>query len=212
MPTIGFLPESQLKLHFSDRNEVPSIPELRTFSQRDNQRFNRIRLTGQPTALAQLAEGEQLEIGALGGVALIQSGTATAVRIDLSNWEMEREALVDVVLTAATLQFRIAPSSPQEEEELPRVVEVTWLNVENQIISFNDPASLVRDLEFGRDTYYEVNLRSFFRALLEEEIEATTGLQLSLSLGGDEATQLLIDGRSGEGPELLLTYVKIKEN
>ncbi|MEM9258189.1 MAG: hypothetical protein AAGA62_01005, partial [Bacteroidota bacterium] len=210
-PIVGFTPTPELRLYYSDRGELPVESIVRTFSHDAQQRFNHLSLNHITPALAELPPEDKLTTTATDSAAIIQAGTALSARLEITDWELRREDFKDAAITKASLRFRIRGTTLSNQEELPPAITADWVDAKNTVIAFENPAVLLLDRSFGRDTYYELDLTAFLKHLLRPDAETGEALRLSLGLSGSSATGILLESREAEAPELEVEYVKLRE-
>ena len=205
---LGFSPEIRLDLHYCDDRELPAEPFVRSFMARFDERFNQLSTVFTDTTFVGLEEGDRIPSAETSEVAYLQGGTALATRIDFTDWAFERERYADILIRGATL--RIEPAEEGNYEELPEVLTVYWVDADNDIIAQGQSAILNEDLDFGRDTYYEMDVSNFVDFQLLPETTEGHALLLTFDLTGSTTETLLLKGE--EGLRLNLSYLALDLN
>lgn len=212
-PIVGFLPDQiDLTLHYSNLDRLPTLPERRTFSQSASRRFNRIVLEDAPPELAELDPDENLPTTELDTSALLIGGTPHCVRLELSDWENEREVFADAVLTAAHVELRVRDVTFRQERDLPPVLDVFWSDETNDLLTQQASGTLRRDREFGRDTHYRIDVLDYLKNQNNNTLSPRDGLQICFPLTGQDASFLRVDATPARAPRLEATYVRINQN
>lgn len=211
-PILGFSRSSQIRLYLTDINQLPTEQLIRTYSVTEARNFNQILSDRSTTLLANLNEDRPLSSDSLFERSYLQSGTGLTTSIRVKDWELLRETNGESIVNRALLRFRALEVGLEEQNELPAQINVYWLDEDNDIINSNDPASLVVDSEFGRDTYYELDLTQFIKYMLLPETPEDHGLLLALSLSGDSTTKLIIGAADHAQPmELLINFLSLND-
>ncbi|MEM7573277.1 MAG: DUF4270 family protein [Bacteroidota bacterium] len=211
-PILGFSRSSQIRLYLTNINQLPTEQLIRTYSVAEARNFNQILSDRSATLLARLDEDHPLSSDSLFERSYLQSGTGLTTSIRVKDWELLRETYGESIVNRALLRFRALDVELEEQTALPAQLNVYWLDKDDDIINSNDPASLVVDTEFGRDTYYEIDLTQFIKYMLLPETPEDHGLLLALSLDGDSTAKLIIGAADHPQPmELLINFLSLND-
>ena len=126
--------------------------------------------------------------------------------------ELIRDDNEDLVVARAELRFRAVGVDIVDQEALPQNITVFWVEEDNTLFQQNTQAQLELDLEFGRDTYYTLDVTDFVQYQLEAENPEDNGLLLQFGTNGNAVDRLVLgDSNHPDGMELRLFTLDLKE-
>lgn len=202
---------AQMRLYLTDINSLPLRQEIRTFSADFGLSFNQILFDRAVTVLTTIDEDDGLSSSVADEQAYVQAG-ALVTRIDIPALTQIRDDNDDLVVARAELRFRAIGVDLVEQEALPQAIMAFWVEEDNTLFQQNTQARLQLDLEFGRDTYYTMDITDFVQYQLEAENPEENGLLLQFGTNGNAVDRLVLgDGNHPEGMELRLFTLDLKE-
>ena len=209
---VGFRKSSaQIRMYLTDVSTLPLQQELRTYSAEFGFNFNQILVDRDDSALERLESEEGVSSVETEGLGFLQAG-GVAVRIDIPDIPSLIEDKQEFIVAEAELRFRAVGTSIDDQESLPRTIQVFWAETDNARFLQNSEARLVMDAEFGRDTYYTLDVTDFVQFQLTAENPNENGLLLQFGTSGNAVDRLIIgDGDHPDAMALRLYTLNLKE-
>lgn len=215
---LGFSPnQTQLRLYYTDNAELPKKQYIRTFSigtdDIELSYFNHIssNYTGSMLEAYTDEKVEVLESSGTNGKAFLQGGSGLSLRTEFPYLQNILETEVDFIVSKATLRFTPAVDFPTEANNLMDALIARIIDDNNDFLVTNGAnANLVFDAEFGRDTYYEIDVTDFTKALIYNELDSDYALSLDAQFSTSSVDRLIIDELGEFEPKLTLFLLKIK--
>ncbi|MEO1262037.1 MAG: DUF4270 family protein [Bacteroidota bacterium] len=180
---VGFGLSSEMRLYYSDNSELPVMQETIVFPAQGAAYFTRIENDRSSTPLAILQTDEDfLNSQVSGSQSYIHAGVGLFTRIEIPFLNSLQEENEQFIISNARLRFYPILEQGESQDELPVLLNVLWADEENDVLAVNGrSAQLFKDLDFGRDTYYEVDITDFVLTQLETGEPDGLGLLLSLT-------------------------------
>lgn len=217
---LGFSNTPQMRLYYRDLSDLSSEQLTITFScdpSIDEITFNYIQGDRGQTMLNPLTSGHQTQLDSRlsGDMAALQAGTGIQTRITLPYMLSLVENKPEVLIADAQLKIRPILAEASEQFDLPQTLEVYWAGEDLVPVAQNPyPAYLTTDPEFGREVYYQIDVRDFAEQLLKNTIDDDMGLLLTTR---EEAYDISMDkiimgnDQHASAPmELLITLLALK--
>ncbi len=209
---VGFRKSTaQMRLYLTDINSLPLQQEIRTYTAEFGLSFNQILFDRTATNLEAIDEDEGLSSSLAEEQAFVQAG-ALVSRIDIPTLTQIRDDNEDLIVARAELRFRAVGVDIIDQEALPQNITVFWVEEDNTLFQQNTQAQLELDLEFGRDTYYTLDVTDFVQYQLEAENPEDNGLLLQFGTNGNAVDRLVLgDSNHPDVMELRLFTLDLKE-
>lgn len=218
---IGFSRSSQIRLYYSNLEELPKEQGVKTFSVEENENgvflfFNQIKSNTSNTPFS-LLEEDQTEIDAdlTLDQSYIQAGAGWSVKISIPYIRNLLQVDESFILANATLVIRPVIERYDEQFELPPTLSVLWMDKNDDIFGQNnEPALLELDTEFGRDVKYNVDIKAFVDNQLASTENETNSLLVTLSTPAlNSAVNQIIIGNANhkQKMELKLQLIDLKQ-
>ncbi|MEL6972875.1 MAG: DUF4270 family protein [Bacteroidota bacterium] len=209
---LGFRKESaQMRLYLTDNSSLPLRQEVRTYSAALGLSYNQLLVDRDNTPLEWAEPETGVESVLAGDQAYIQAG-GVSTRIDIPGILSLVEEDDELIIVDAELRFRAIGTDLNNQEDLPRSIQVFWVDEDNSRFLQNSAAQLVLDEEFGRDTYYTLDVKDFIQFQLTAENPDENGLMLQFGVTGNSVDRLVIgDTNHPSQMELRLFTLGLKE-
>lgn len=211
---LGFTAGAEIKLYYTDNEELPTMQKTISFPVGGN-RFNHIRSNRSGTLLDALQSDDDLDAAQSNGLAFLQGGVGLLARVEAPYLKTMFETNKEFIISKAELIFYPISQNNAEQDDLPSSLELSWVDDENKEIYDQGAANLQVDDEFDRDTYYSLDVTDFinYQLELDELNENALLIRLPDELANSSVSRLLLG--SAEHPKrmkLKLYSIDIKEN
>ena len=217
---MGATPSSaQVRLYYRNTEETPNINFVQTFSA-DNEAtairyFNQIITDYNNSVLSIFTDPREEDVRATnsGGKAFVQAGARLGARFEFPGIRGLLEIEGEFIVTEAILRFGPADDPGTGDNSLPETLVADILNRNNELIGPNfGSANLQNDDEFGRDTYYELDVTNYVIAQIRGELSGEDALVFRTQSANASSVERLIIDPEAENiePELTIFLLKTK--
>jgi hypothetical protein len=167
---VGLTTNPSLRLHYYDKTTTPVTKKYLVFNVQSAARlyFTNISCDRKNTALeAMPSEKERLSAKETNGAAYIQAGAGLSLRVDLPYLRAFKQ-IDNFYVGRAVLEICPVRKSSTQSTRLPQQLKVFKADKRNSIYEeIESTASLVEDIELGRDTYYRFDATEFVKVQME---------------------------------------------
>mgnify|MGYP003579084486 CR=1 FL=1 len=167
---LGLTTNPSLKLHYYDKSVTPTVKRYTTFNvgSASGLFFTNITCDRKDTPLELMpSPKDRLSSRQTNGTAYIQAGAGLSLRIDLPYLRTLKQ-IDNFYFTRAILEIYPVRKSSTVSTKLPTQLKVFKADKRNAIYEeIEVMATLVEDIELGRDTYYAFDATEFVKAQME---------------------------------------------
>ena len=167
---VGLTTNPSLRLHYYDKTTTPVTKKYLAFNVQSASGlfFTNIICDRKNTDLETLpSQKERLSAEKTNGTAYIQAGAGLALRVDLPYLRTLKQ-IENFYVGRAVLEIYPVRKSSTPSTRLPQQLKVFKADKRNAIYEEIEPtASLVEDIELGRDTYYRFDATEFVKVQME---------------------------------------------
>ncbi|MEL7123225.1 MAG: DUF4270 family protein [Bacteroidota bacterium] len=210
---LGLNPAScQLKVYFSDNAVLPTQERVLTYSLEEDFRvyFNHIGTDYQQSILEifDSTDVQTLNEYSLAGNAFLQAGNGLSIRVAFPKLSSLLESSDDFIVSSATLRFTPIEDPYTEDNDLPDIIRTTIVDGDNEFIA-NNPSNAILNLdtEFGRDTYYEVDITDYFKSELYTADDIETAILFNITEDNASVDRLILNQSEDEAEVQLIVYL-----
>ena len=161
---IGFSMQPELRLYYSDKSVVPSVQKYISFPVSSRMCYNWIHGNRTSTNLAPLqSSNNRINAIETDNEAYLQCGVGLGLRVDMP-YLRSLTQLNNFHVAKALLDLYPVRKSYSVNTSLPAELSVYKVDKRNgQYAAFESTATLIEDVELGRDTYYQFDVTSFVK-------------------------------------------------
>ncbi len=167
---VGLNPDASLRLHYLDKTTTPIVKKYLAFNIQSSSPlfFTNITCNRKNTSLEIMpSPKERLSAKQTNGIAYIQAGAGLSLRVDLPYLRTLKQ-IDNFYIGRALLEIYPVRKSFTLSTRLPQQLKVFKANKRNVIYEeIETVASLIEDIELGRDTYYRFDATEFVKAQME---------------------------------------------
>ncbi len=167
---VGLTPNPSLRLHYYDKTTTPISKKYLVFNVQSSSAlfFTNITCDRKNTDLETLpSQKERLSAKKTNGTAYIQAGAGLSLRIDMPYLRALKQ-IDNFYVGRAVLEIYPVRKSSSQSTRLPQQLKVFKADKRNKIYEeIETMASLVEDIELGRDTYYRFDATEFVKIQME---------------------------------------------
>ncbi|HEX6224160.1 MAG TPA: DUF4270 family protein [Chryseolinea sp.] len=167
---LGIGPNPSLRVHYQDKSTTPVTEKYIAFDVQSGSGlfFTNITCDRKNTFLEEMpSEKDRLRSAETNGTSYIQAGAGLALRADLPYLRMLKQ-LSNFYVVRALMEIYPVRKSFNQETALPGYLKVFKADKANRIYEeVEATATLVSDIELGRDTYYLFDATEFVKGQME---------------------------------------------
>ena len=167
---VGLSPNPSLRLHYYDKTTTPISKKYLAFNVQSSSPlfFTNITCNRKNTSLEIMPPPkERLSAKQTNGISYIQAGAGLSLRIDLPYLRTLKQ-IDNFYVARAVLEIYPVRKSFTLSTSLPQQLKAFKANRRNAIYEeVENDATLVEDIELGRDTYYRFDATEFVKAQME---------------------------------------------
>jgi hypothetical protein len=167
---LGLKPNPQLRVYYLDKSVTPVEEKYIEFNATaaSSLYFTNISCNRENTLLQTIPSAkERLSSSLTGDRSYIQGGAGLALRVDMP-YLRDLKQLTNFYPTTAVLEVHVVRKSGNASATIPGQLKVFKADKRNAIYEeIQTAASLIEDIELGRDTYYTLDVTQFVKEQME---------------------------------------------
>ncbi|MEL7005629.1 MAG: DUF4270 family protein [Bacteroidota bacterium] len=218
---LGFSPDAELRLYYTDFSEIPAEDKFFSFSLDRNSEsiqniyFNQIMADQNASVLSPIEDQEsRLSANSTGYIAYLKGGVTNGIRVEIPHIRSVLEDNPELLVKDVILTLVPAEPSSQDLKPLPRLLSIFKIDDDNEIyeqLPFD--ANLILDEEFDRDTRYEIDITAFFEEQLNLGENNENALLFLDSNSDGSASELAIGSQENQEyqSKIELNIIKLKD-